>query len=82
VYDESCLATTLSAFEINNIGMQVKSPICYNSGTMFELLRLWFGAVLPIFHPRRSVMLENLALCQQIGRVETQASKTATRSIR
>ena len=33
---------------------------------MFELFRLWFGAVLRIFHTRRSLMLENLALRQQL----------------
>jgi hypothetical protein len=40
---------------------------------MFELLRLWFGVVLRIFHTRRSLMLENLAL-PAASRVETQAS--------
>jgi putative transposase len=34
---------------------------------MFELFRLWFGAVLRIFHARRSLMLENLALRQQLA---------------
>ena len=33
---------------------------------MFELFRLWFGAVLRIFHTRRRLMLENLALRQQL----------------
>jgi len=34
---------------------------------MFELLRLWFGAVLRIFHTRRRLMLEHLALRQQLA---------------
>src|ERR1022692_4110024 len=34
---------------------------------MFELLRLWFGALLRIFHIRGSLMLENLALRQQLA---------------
>ena len=33
---------------------------------MFELFRLWFGAVLRIFHTRRRLMLENLGLRQQL----------------
>jgi hypothetical protein len=34
---------------------------------MFELLRLWFGILLRSFHTRRSLMLENLALRQQLA---------------
>jgi hypothetical protein len=34
---------------------------------MFELLRLWFGALFRIFHTRRGLMLENLALRQQLA---------------
>jgi putative transposase len=34
---------------------------------MFELLRLWFGSLLRIFHTRGSLMLENLALRQQLA---------------
>jgi len=52
---------------MNNIGNAGHDPICYNSGTMFELLRLWFGVVLRIFHMRRCLMLENLALRQQLA---------------
>ena len=33
---------------------------------MFELLGLWFGALLRIFHTRQSLLLENLALRQQL----------------
>ena len=33
---------------------------------MFDLFRLWFGAVLCIFRHHRSLMLENLALRQQL----------------
>jgi len=34
---------------------------------MFELLRLWFEAFFRIFHARRSLVLENLALRQQLA---------------
>ena len=34
---------------------------------MFELLRLWFGALFRIFQTRQSLMLENLALLQQLA---------------
>jgi hypothetical protein len=33
---------------------------------MFEFLRLWFGVLLRNFRTRRSLMLENLALRQQL----------------
>jgi hypothetical protein len=33
---------------------------------MFDLFRLWLGAVLRLFRTRRSLMLENLALRQQL----------------
>jgi hypothetical protein len=34
---------------------------------MFDLFRLWLGAVLRLFRTRRSLMLENLALRQQLA---------------
>ncbi len=34
---------------------------------MFDLFRLWLGAVLLLFRTRRSLMLENLALRQQLA---------------
>src|SRR5712692_8404876 len=34
---------------------------------MFDLFRLWFGAILCIFRNRRSLLLENLALRQQLA---------------
>lgn len=34
---------------------------------MFNLFRLWFGAVIRIFRAQRSLMLENLALRQQLA---------------
>src|ERR1700694_53715 len=34
---------------------------------MLDLYRLWFGAVFRIFRTRRSLMLENLALRQQLA---------------
>jgi len=39
---------------------------CYNFVAMFNLFRLWLGAVVCLFLTRRSLMLENLALRQQI----------------
>ena len=56
----------LSDCEINNIGTQSTNSICYNFATMFDLFRLWFGAVLRIFRSRRSLILENLTLRQQL----------------
>ena len=34
---------------------------------MFDLFGLWFGAMTRIFRARRSLMLENLALRQQLA---------------
>jgi hypothetical protein len=34
---------------------------------MFDLFQLWFGAIFRIFRTRRSLMLENLALRQQLA---------------
>src|ERR1700730_18827376 len=53
----------------------LKSPIsrgsrqagCYNFVVMFNLFRLWLGAVVCLFRTRRSLMLENLALRQQLA---------------
>jgi len=33
---------------------------------MFDLVQLWFGSLLCVFRDRRSLMLENLALRQQL----------------
>src|ERR1019366_8925173 len=41
--------------------------VCYNFVAMFDLFRLWLGAVLRGFRTRRSLMLENLALRQQLA---------------
>ena len=60
-----CLVTILSGREINSfVGESAKSA-CYNFVAMFDLFRLWLGAVLRGFRTRRSLMLENLALRQQ-----------------
>jgi hypothetical protein len=67
VLNSRCLATILSGFENEQHRNAGKNPICYNSDTMFELLRLWFGALFRIFHARRSLMLKNLALRQQLA---------------
>src|ERR1039458_5600539 len=59
------LATILSGFEINTLECRGKL-ICYNSATMFDLFCLWFGAALRIFRNRQNLLLENLALRQQL----------------
>ena len=61
------LVTILSGCEINNFAGQSAKSICYNLVAMFDLFRLWFGAVLRLFRTRRSLMLENLALRQQLA---------------
>lgn len=58
------LVTILSGFEINNFAEQPGKPVCYTFAAMFNLFRLWFGAVIRIFRAQRSLMLENLALRQ------------------
>jgi putative transposase len=57
----------LSGFEINNFAEQPGKPVCYTFAAMFNLFRLWFGAVIRIFRGQRSLMLENLALRQQLA---------------
>jgi hypothetical protein len=61
------LATFLSGFEINTLECRRESHLLkLNSATMFDLFCLWFGAVLRIFHNRQNLLLENLALRQQL----------------
>jgi hypothetical protein len=49
---------------------------------MFDLFRLWLGAVLRLFRTRRSLMLENLALRQQLAVFKLSFIKTSyTRNI-
>jgi hypothetical protein len=57
-----CLVTILYALAFNDMGgkSQIKSAIKF--ATMWELFRLWLGAVCRIFCTRQSLMLENLAL--------------------
>ena len=47
--------------------MATRLAICYKLGTMLELLRLWLGALYRVFCTRRSLLLENLALRQQLA---------------
>ncbi len=61
------LVTILSGCEINNFAGQSAKSVCYNLVAMFDLFRLWLGAVLRGFRTRRSLMLENLALRQQLA---------------
>src|SRR5664280_549922 len=61
------LVTILSGCEINNFAGQSAKSVCYNLVAMFDLFRLWLGAVLRGFRTRRSLMLENIALRQQLA---------------
>jgi hypothetical protein len=61
------LVTILSGCEINNFAGQSAKSVCYNLVAMFDLFRLWLGVVLRLFRTRRSLMLENLALRQQLA---------------
>ena len=61
------LVTILSGCEINNFAGQSAKSVCYNLVAMFDLFRLWLGAVLRGFRTRRSLILENLALRQQLA---------------
>jgi hypothetical protein len=61
------LVTILSGCEINNFAGQSAKSVCYNLVAMFDLFRLWLGAVLRGLRTRRSLMLENLALRQQLA---------------
>jgi hypothetical protein len=61
------LVTILSGCEINNFAGPSAKSVCYNLVAMFDLFRLWLGAVLRGFRTRRSLMLENLALRQQLA---------------
>jgi hypothetical protein len=65
--NELSLVTILSGCEINNFAGQSAKSVCYNLVAMFDLFRLWLGAVLRLFRTRRSLMLENLALRQQLA---------------
>ncbi|MGO9536133.1 MAG: hypothetical protein ACLPYM_03360, partial [Limisphaerales bacterium] len=51
---------------------------CYNLVAMFDLFRLWLGAVLRGLRTRRSLMLENLALRQQPAAFQTPATVAKT----
>src|ERR1019366_643416 len=65
--DPLSLVTILSGCEINNFVGQSARSVCYNLVAMFALFRLWLGAVLRGFRTRRSLLLENLALRQQLA---------------
>src|ERR1035438_9147208 len=61
------LVTILSGCGINNFAGQSAKSVCYNLVAMFDLFRMWLGAVLRGFRTHRSLMLENLALRQQLA---------------
>src|ERR1035441_4960737 len=62
-----CLVTILPGCEINNFAAQSAKSVCYNLVAMFDLFRLWLGPVLRGIRTHRSLMLENLALRQQLA---------------
>src|ERR1019366_5298154 len=66
------LVTILSGCEINNFAGQSAKSVCYNLVVMFDLFRLWLGAVPRLFRTRRGLMLENLALRHQLAVLKRQ----------
>jgi hypothetical protein len=52
-----------------------ENPICYNFAIMVDLFRRWFGALPRIFRTRSGVLLENLALRQQLAVLKRQHPK-------
>ena len=44
-----------------------QNPFCYDLAAMFDLFRLWCGAIIRTFRSRSGLMLENLALRQQLA---------------
>src|ERR1039457_3483803 len=74
------LVTILSGCEINNFAGQPAKSVCYNLVAMFDLFRLWLGAVLRLFRTRRSLMLENLALRQQLAVFKRQQPRPSLRA--
>src|SRR5450755_3618632 len=75
------LVTILSGFEINNFAGQSAKSVCYNLVAMFDLFRLWLGAVLSGFRTHRSLMLENLALRQQLAVFKRQQPRPYCRGL-
>ena len=61
------LVTILSGCEINNFVGQPASGSAITLVAMFDPFRLWLGAVLRGFRTHRGLMLENLALRQQLA---------------
>jgi hypothetical protein len=59
-------AKTLADFEINDIAA-LPPLFCYNSYPMFRFITLCLGTLVRILRARRSLLLENLALRQQLA---------------
>jgi putative transposase len=62
-----CLVTILLASEFNDMGRRSQIESAVKFATMFELFRLCLGTFCRIFCTRQSLMLENLALRQQLA---------------
>lgn len=62
-----CLVTILSALEFNDMGRKSQIESAIKFASMFELFRLWLGTFCRIFCTRQNLMLENLALRQQLA---------------
>ena len=56
--------------------------VCYNFVAMFDLFRLWLGAMFRGFRTRRSLMLENLALRQQLAVFKRQQPRPRLGSVK
>src|ERR1022692_3355166 len=61
-----CLAKILSEREINSLRDFLTVLTCYNSPCMFRWFWLWFGLLVRVVRCRRGLLLENLALRQQL----------------
>src|SRR5260370_35241691 len=57
---------TLANFEINDIAA-LPPLLCYNFLAMFRFIGLCLGTLLRLLRARRSLLLENLALRQQLA---------------
>src|SRR2546430_551306 len=67
LFRKVCLVTILSASEFNDMGRRSQIESAVTFAIMFELFRLCLGTFCRIFCTRQSLMLENLALRQQLA---------------
>ena len=60
-------AKTLAGCEINNIAAAVSRQLSVITLAMFRFIRLYLGMLVRFFRVRQSLLLENLALRQQLA---------------